>query len=489
MSLRIVFVLSPYQNAFFTEIADALTEALVAAEIDTLTTTEPGDHEVADDDVFVLLPPHEYVALEGAGFVEDETVAARTIGISAEQPQESFFAHNAAIGARLGFLLDFSPLAVTAYRRQGVDARQLRFGYVPSWDRVRDRGGRRRIDTPVLYLGSKAERRMQMLASATTELAHHGARLVISDNSEPNRTSDAAFYVGERKRDLLEGTGLLVNIHQSDEQYWEWLRFIEATHCGTPMLTERSMASEPFVDGEDFASFEGADFARRLDELMDDSDQRKLLAESAYRRLLEHPLSESIVTLIDAATSLRANVAPKRLPARTRAEPIGRERTDIRTHATWVAPTGPWSKLRRRIAGKWVVVAPTGTLLRASVDELIGAGDRPFINVMANGHAADGSPMLEGIWMWQPWRLLHAQHLGRVMIVETDVERAARSWLPDADFDDHPHLRIQLFAAVHGLTGGHVASPMASLSVPVDIDQRVPERLSARCRQLLEATS
>ena len=144
------------------------------------------------------------------------------------------------------------------------------------------------------------------------------------------------------------------------------------------------------------------------------------------------------------------------------------------------------SKLRHRIVGRWSVVAPPGTLLRTSVEELVGAGDRLFFSVMANGQAADGSPMLEGLWPWQPWRLLHAQHLGRVLIVDTDVEHAARAWLPDPEFDDHRHLRIQLFAAVHGLAGGHVASPLASLSVPVDIDHRVPESLSARCRQLLE---
>ena len=489
MALRIVFVLSPYQNAFFTEIADALSEALTSAGVDTLTTTEAGDHEVGDDDVFVLLPPHEYVALEGTGFVDDEAVAARTIGIAAEQPQESFFERNAAIGARLGVLLDFSALAVAAYRRFGVDAHHLRFGYVPSWDRIRDQAGQRRIDTPVLYLGNKSERRMRMLASAAAELAHHGARLVVSDNSEPNRTSDAAFYVGERKRDLLQGTGLLVNIHQSGVPYFEWLRFIEAAHCGTPMLSERSVASEPFIDGEDYASFEGVDFARRLDDLMDNSDQRNRLAESAYQRLLEHPLSDSIVTLIDAAKSLRTNAAPKRLPARTRVAQIGRERIDIDPHTNWASPRGPWSKLRRRIARRWVVIAPTGTLLRASVDDLVGAGDRPFVSVMANGHAPDGSPMLEGLWTWQPWRLLFAQHLGRVIIVDADVERAARAWLPDPDFDDHPHLRIQLFAAVHGLAGGHVASPLASLSVPVDIDQSVPDSLSIRCRQLLITSS
>ena len=132
--LRIVFVLSPYQNAFFFELADALIEALRTSGVDAIATTEAGAHHVGERDVFVLLPPHEYVALEGSSFVDDPVAAARTVGFTAEQPHQSFFERNASIGARLGGVLDFSPLAVAGYRRLGVEAEHLPFGYVPSWD-------------------------------------------------------------------------------------------------------------------------------------------------------------------------------------------------------------------------------------------------------------------------------------------------------------------------------------------------------------------
>lgn len=483
---RIVFVMSPYQNAFFSEIAEALGTAIAENGVDTLTITEAGDHVVADDDVFVLLPPHEYLALEGDGYTQDAAVARRTIGISAEQPHQTFFERNAEIGSRLGAVLDFSTTAVDAYRALGVDAGHLQFGYVPAWDRVRNRSAERHIETPVLYLGNKRPRRLAMLAEAADVLARQRARLVVSDNSEPNRVSDAAFFTGERKRDLLAGTGVLINIHQSDEPYFEWLRFADAAHCGTPVLSERSVATAPFDDGEHFVSFEQHGLGAALTALVSDGSRRDEVAHAAYERLVQFPLRNSVDAVIDTAQRLLHEPAPDRLPARTRTTPIGRLRNDVEPSSTWTAPNGPVARVRRRVADRWTVVAPPGTSLSVEPSELTEQGGSALITtVMAHGHDAEGAAMLEGLWPWQPWRLQHGEHLGRVMVVDRELARAAFGWLDDRGFDEHTHLGIQLFAAVHGVHGSHIATPFARLAVPVDPTHVVGDDLADRCRQLL----
>ena len=100
---------------------------------------------------------------------------------------------------------------------------------------------------------------------------------------------------------------------------------------------------------------------------------------------------------------------------------------------------------------------------------------------------AAGAPMLEGFWPWQPWRLRHGEHLGRVLVVSPELLRASEAWLPDPLFDGHRHLRVQLFAAAHGLEGGHVAAPQATLAVPVEAGHAVPADVAERCRQVLDA--
>jgi hypothetical protein len=485
--LRIVFVLSPYQNAFFGELSEAIGDGLTAAGLSVVTTTDPGLHEIGPGDVFVLMPPHEYVALEGAAFVDDEAVAARTIGISAEQPHQGFFERNAAIGGQLGAVIDFSPLAVAAYRQNGIDARHLPFGYVPGWDRVDGHVGERTVTTPVLYMGNKRERRLSVLAVAADALVHQRARLIVSDNDEPNRFTSPSFVAGDAKRALLGETGLLVNIHQSDEPYFEWLRFVEATHCGVPVLSEVSLASDPFVDGTHFLSFEREELGPRLDEVMADEAGRRAVAQEAYDLLRKIPLANGIEVLVDAARELLIAPPPTALPARLRSAPIGRDRTNPAPAGLWRAPrrAGPRRLFR---SSRWTLLAPPGTALAVDLDVLVADhGDRRFLNLMAHGFDASGEPMLEGHWPWEPWRLLQGQHLGRVMVVDTDLMRAAIDWVDDPVFGSYPWLAVQLFAATHGMAGAHWPNPAAELAVPVEPHHQLSERAAQRCRDLLGA--
>ena len=482
-SPRLVFVLSPYQNAFFPELVEVLIAALRDAGTAATVTTEPGGHEVEDDDVFVLTPPHEYVALEGDGFIAEPSVAARTIGLSAEQPHQGFFTRNAAVGARLGAVLDFSALAVDAYRRNGVAARLLEFGYAPAWDRTVDGGRAGPIEVPVLYLGNKRPRRLAALASIADALVDLGARLVVSDNDEPNRSTTASFLAGDDKRDLLARTGLLLNIHQSEEPYFEWLRFAEAAHCATPVLSEWSRSTDPFVDGEHFLSFEPGHLGERVRAVLAD-ERTAECGRAAYELLRTRPLTATIGVLAGAAEELLAAPPPRRLPPRTRDAPIGRARL-----ADWPlrAPGGierARVRLDRATAGGWELVAPPDTQLARPIEEIAGDAAEPFVAVAAHGEGADG-PMLEGFWPWEPWRLRYGQHLGRVLITRAWFLRAARRFadrqcpiLPD-------HLAVEAYAAVRGVAGAHRSAPLAQLAVPVDPTHTIDDPAATCIQDLL----
>ncbi len=77
-------------------------------------------------------------------------------------------------------------------------------------------------------------------------LARHRCELVISDNDSPNPATSASFVAGEDKWSLLGRSKLLLNVHRDDHSpYFEWVRVLEAIHCGAVVVSERSTAFRP----------------------------------------------------------------------------------------------------------------------------------------------------------------------------------------------------------------------------------------------------
>lgn len=487
---RLVFVLSPWQNAFFAELATVLVDEIGRAGVSAVMTTEPGEFAVSEDDVFVLMPPHEFVTLEGSGMVDDPVVAARTIGVSAEQPHQVFFAANADIGARLGAVVDFSAMAVAAYRERGIRAAHMPFGYTPLWDRF-DASSVPAGPPRVLYFGNKKPRRLEVLAEHAEVLARQSARLLVSDNSSPNMESGPTFLVGDDKRSLLASTRLLVNVHQGDEPYFEWLRFCEAAMAGAAYLTERSEHCEPWMSGEHFAVFDRPDMGRAIEALIDDESELARLRVAAYEAVRSHPLSGSIHVLLEAAEALRSSApAPERLPARTRTEPLVgvRPAVVLGTLAARLAPPrrpGPLRRWRRRGSGRRaadtstvavtratalpsgeVLVAPEGTeFFVGGLERLVGAlhgSGADLATGVAVAREAAGRVVLEGVWPWETWRLLDGQDLGKVMVVTPAAWAASAEWRTDPRWSTSPHLAVALSVADRGGRGTHLPTPLCS---------------------------
>jgi hypothetical protein len=320
-AVRYAFVLSPWQNQFFHELADVLVAELVAGGADAFVA-DPATLSPDASLVYVLLPPHEYVALEGDGWLQEPHLLGRTIGLTAEQPSQAHFVQNADILRHVGAVFDFSSHAVDAYRTHGVDATHLLFGYTERWDRFRP-GPAPEGPPEVLFMGSASPRRQRLLARSAWALARRESHLVLSDNATPNRADGAsAFVAGEAKRDLLASSRLLLNLHQAHEPYFEWLRFAEAFHCGLPVLSEPSIGTEPYEPGEHFVSTGVYSIAEVLDRVVEDDALLQRVREAAYARLREFPLQRSLERLVDAGNRLLTKPVPTQVPARTRTTPL-----------------------------------------------------------------------------------------------------------------------------------------------------------------------
>lgn len=303
--VELAFVLARQQNHFFVELVEALRDELGAlgygssVHWDGFPAPLPGR-------IPVLIPPHEYVYLRGEESLPPPEMMVRTIFVCAEQPGTTFFGRNAALVPRAGAAFDINRGSAQALSELGV--RHLPLGWTPRWDQGPFAGDSGR-DLDVLFLGCSAPRRLTALASYARTLWPFRCEYRISDNSHPNPEASPSFVVGEEKRALLRRSRVLVNVHQTNHPYFEWLRVVEAMLAGAVLVSEHSVDVAPLVPGRDFLSGRVETLGLLARELLEDEDRRLEMRESALAVLRrELPLSRSALRLGQAAAELDATV-------------------------------------------------------------------------------------------------------------------------------------------------------------------------------------
>jgi hypothetical protein len=301
--LEIDLIVDRRQNAFFRELAAALCGELnelgVAARLtDAIRPPRPGL-------AYVVLPPHEYVWLTWG--LLPRSVLRRTVLICAEQPGTHWFSADVKLARLGGAVFDINRAAVREFRNRGIAAEHLPIGWTDHWARP----GAAERDVDLLFLGSLTKRRERLLASYAPTLSHLRSHLVISDNRRPNVATSSTFVAGERKRELLSRSKILLNVHQDERSYFEWLRVIEAVHCGTVVVSEPSSDHAPLVEGEHFVSGRADELDRVAADVAADDDRRGAIAGAAEELVrAELPLAASAERLAAAAERLAADPPP-----------------------------------------------------------------------------------------------------------------------------------------------------------------------------------
>jgi hypothetical protein len=311
--LEIVFVMAERQNLFFRELADALCFELQQEGVpSTISTT--GFPSPRKGLVYVLLPPHEYFVLEGYQHPPDSAMLTRTVFVSGEQPDTGHFEENARLAELGGAIFDINPRAVREYNRRGIPAMHLQLGYTPWLDRFHTSHN---SDIDVLFMGCHTYRRAQLLASYGSILARLRTQMILSDNSGPNFSASNRFLSGEDKLRILGQSRVLLNLHQGEEPYFEWLRVLDAIHCGVVVVTEHSTDFEPFVAGQHFISGRAETLGYLVEEIVGDDALFATMRQRSYDFIREAlPLRTSVRGLVKAARTLAQRPVPPNVSTR-----------------------------------------------------------------------------------------------------------------------------------------------------------------------------
>ncbi len=302
MAAELAFVLAPGQNHFFVELVAALRSEL--SRIGAPNSLHVGNFPRPRPDlVYVLVPPHEYFTLMHGRQGPLPEVLERTIFICAEQPDTPFFESNVALAPRAGAVFDINRLAVRGFARHGIAAHHLQLGWTPDWDHLSDR----ERDIDVLFMGSVTSRRSRLLASYARTLSRYRTELLISDNSRPNHMSSASYRADNDKWELLGRSKILINVHQEENPYFEWLRVVQAISCGAVVVSEHSVDFAPLVPGRHLLMGHAGSLHLLASVLLEDGHRRWRMQTDAYdtvRRDLT--LAASVARLASVAGALAA---------------------------------------------------------------------------------------------------------------------------------------------------------------------------------------
>lgn len=95
---------------------------------------------------------------------------------------------------------------------------------------------------------------------------------------------------GEEKKKAILRSKICLNIHYQESLVFESPRIYEYLCNKRFVLTEPVFDPYPFEDGKDFVSFLPFNLSAQIDLYLRDEKKRKAVAESGYRKTLDHPL-------------------------------------------------------------------------------------------------------------------------------------------------------------------------------------------------------
>ncbi len=460
------------------------------------------------------MPPHEYVALEGPEALPPDPLLARTIFVCAEQPETVHFEEDVRLGARAGAVFDINPRSVELFKGFGLQGAQyLALGYTGLWDHF---DPQRERDIDVLFLGSHSPRRVRHLNEWAPVLSKWRTHIQISDNSAPN-TGGSTTFLAEEKWELLSRSRVLINLHQGEEPYFEWLRAMDAIHCGAVLVSERSSSFEPLVPGRHVFFGRAESLGYLADILLADPPYLAGLAKDAHDFIKwSMPFAASVGELAGAARALVARPIPEGLyepalrppsfdlgPTPTAAPVIEHTQESIlsllraglkdsrldlmglrrqlnRMEATLRSPrlrppptverlieTRAWSARRESTVTSITALYNYEDLIGPALDSLVAGTFEDLEAVIVDDGSSDGSAAAVEGWMREHEDIpaLLVRHpinrgLGAARNTATDFARGAYVFVLDADNVLYPRCLEALVAALE-------ADPDAAFAYPI----------------------
>jgi GT2 family glycosyltransferase len=213
------------------------------------------------DTLQIVVTPHEYYNLflsEQISRTRARELTRNVVLLCTEQPETGWFQSNLQWAAYARGVADINALGVLAYRRRGLRSHHFHLGYHGMLATPLHRPHPER-ECDITFLGSMTARREEFLAEHAEFFSRHRCHLRLVPLGFAKTKITRSYLSTEDRNDLLSQSRILLNIHYSEERYFEWHRMLAGLANGCCIISETCEGYGALVPGKHFIRVERED--------------------------------------------------------------------------------------------------------------------------------------------------------------------------------------------------------------------------------------
>ena len=211
-----------------------------------------------EDTLQIVVTPHEYYNLFLSELLDRRRARQLTrnvVLLCTEQPETHWFESNLRWAVHARSVADINPLGVLAYRNRGLRCHLLHLGYHPILAHPENRPHRER-NIDITFLGSLTPRRDHFFAENADFFSQHRCHLRLVPLGFAKTKLTKSYLSIERRNELLSQSKILLNVHYSEQKYFEWHRMLVGLANGCCIITETCKGYGALEPGKHFIMVE-----------------------------------------------------------------------------------------------------------------------------------------------------------------------------------------------------------------------------------------
>ena len=234
----------------------------------------------------VIVAPHEFYPLFLEKQLDEKTlseITSQIVLLNTEQPGTSWFKKTVQLASQARGVIDFNQLGVKAFQHHGIPALYWPIPYTALLEAKKD--FKKEID--FIFLGYDSSRRSKFFAQHAEFFSQFENRFIFSTLQEVRTKTTPGCCFGETRNELLRKSKILINIHGTENRYFEWHRALIAIANGCVFVTDESERFDPLVNGEHIIVAPYEELGEVCANVMANDEKRIAMAQKALRQIKE----------------------------------------------------------------------------------------------------------------------------------------------------------------------------------------------------------